>query len=100
MSNVPIQAEQEETQTEQSNSQSSTHSAPVTGFEALQQRLHEDPHDTESWKRLAACAEESGETEKIRTVYDSLLQQFPHTVRLCDTQLCGPLMCSPSTTTT
>ncbi|KAL0060538.1 mRNA 3'-end-processing protein rna14 [Marasmius tenuissimus] len=79
MSSVPLQAEQEETQTEHSQSQSSTHSAPVTGFEALQQRLRDDPHDTESWKRLVASAEESGETEKIRTAYDLLLQQYPHT---------------------
>ncbi|KAK1231479.1 mRNA 3'-end-processing protein rna14 [Marasmius sp. AFHP31] len=79
MSSVSVQAEQEETQTEQSQSQSSTHSAPVTGFEALQQRLRDDPHDTESWKRFVASAEESGETEKIRTAYDLLLQQYPHT---------------------
>ncbi|KAL0575471.1 mRNA 3'-end-processing protein rna14 [Marasmius crinis-equi] len=79
---VKTETSEENHQAEQSQSWSqsteiSTSNLPE--FESLQQRLRDDPHDAESWKRLVACAEDSGETEKIRTVYESLLQQYPHT---------------------
>ncbi|KAK1224668.1 mRNA 3'-end-processing protein rna14 [Marasmius sp. AFHP31] len=47
-------------------------------FQSLQQRLQEDPFDTVSWKSLVASARESGKTESIRTAYEDLLKQYPH----------------------
>uniref|UniRef100_A0A0W0FHF3 mRNA 3'-end-processing protein RNA14 n=1 Tax=Moniliophthora roreri TaxID=221103 RepID=A0A0W0FHF3_MONRR len=71
----------EETILQSQQSQQSTDSSASTlsEFERLEQRLRDDPHDTESWKRLVAAAEDSGETQKIRTAFDALLQQYPHT---------------------
>ncbi|EEB89816.1 hypothetical protein MPER_12049, partial [Moniliophthora perniciosa FA553] len=71
----------EETILQSQQSQQSTDSSASTlsEFERLEQRLRDEPHDTESWKRLVAAAEDSGETQKIRAAFDALLQQYPHT---------------------
>ncbi|KAL0579473.1 mRNA 3'-end-processing protein rna14 [Marasmius crinis-equi] len=51
----------------------------ATEFELLQERVRNNPHDTESWRRLVANARESGNTEKVGAAYDALLEQYPNT---------------------
>ncbi|KAL0062216.1 mRNA 3'-end-processing protein rna14 [Marasmius tenuissimus] len=76
---VPVKAQQAETQPDYSQSQPLPRSVIDVGFEALQKFLSNNLHDTESWKKLVTCAEESGETEKIHIAYNLLLRQYPHT---------------------
>lgn len=50
-------------------------------WDALRRRLAAKPYDPRGWTRLVEIAEELGDTEKIRTTYDSLLEVYPNTVR-------------------
>ncbi|KAL0563898.1 mRNA 3'-end-processing protein rna14 [Marasmius crinis-equi] len=51
----------------------------ATKFETLQERVGNNPHDTESWRKLVAYARESDDTQKVRAAYDALLEQYPNT---------------------
>ncbi|TFK53338.1 Suf-domain-containing protein [Heliocybe sulcata] len=52
---------------------------PPSEWDLLQTRLHDNPHVTDAWHKLVDLAESSGDIEKIKTVYDSLLQTYPNT---------------------
>jgi cleavage stimulation factor subunit 3 len=54
---------------------------PVSEWDALRASLHENPHDTEGWNKLVRMAEDSGDLEKIKDAYESLLKMYPNTVR-------------------
>ena len=54
---------------------------PVSEWEALRASLRENPHDTEGWNKLVRMAEDSGDLEKIKDAYESLLKMYPNTVR-------------------
>ncbi len=54
---------------------------PVTEWDALGTSLRETPHDTEGWNKLVRLAEDSGDLEKIKEGYESLLKMYPNTVR-------------------
>lgn len=53
----------------------------MSGFDALLTDLKERLHNPEGWRQLVEMAEQSGEAEKIRTTFDTLLKQYPNTVR-------------------
>ncbi len=61
--------------------QSSQSLPPLSEFDSLRTQLTEKPHSPALWKRLVEIAEQSGETEKIKVAFDSLLKQYPNTVR-------------------
>ncbi|EDR13145.1 uncharacterized protein LACBIDRAFT_245406 [Laccaria bicolor S238N-H82] len=52
---------------------------PPTEYEALTAQLLEKPHNPENWRRLVNVAESTGDIEKIKTTFDSLLKQYPNT---------------------
>lgn len=52
-----------------------------SNFDALFAELRERPHNPDEWRHLVELAEQTGEVEKIRTVFDVLLKQYPNTVR-------------------
>lgn len=54
---------------------------PVSEWDALRTSLHESPHDTEGWNKLVRLAEDSGDLERIKEAYESLLKMYPNTVR-------------------
>jgi cleavage stimulation factor subunit 3 len=54
---------------------------PVSEWDALRASLRENPHDTEGWNKLVRMAEDSGDLEKIKDAYESLLKMYPNTVR-------------------
>jgi cleavage stimulation factor subunit 3 len=54
----------------------------TSSFDALFAELKEHPHNPDGWRRLVEIAESSGESERIRTIFDALLRQYPNTVRL------------------
>jgi hypothetical protein len=54
---------------------------PVSEWDALRTSLRESPHDTEGWNKLVRLAEDSGDLEKIKEGYESLLKMYPNTVR-------------------
>jgi cleavage stimulation factor subunit 3 len=54
---------------------------PVSEWDVLRASLHENPHDTEGWNKLVRMAEDSGDLEKIKDAYESLLKMYPNTVR-------------------
>jgi hypothetical protein len=54
---------------------------PVTEWDALRASLRENPHDTEGWNKLVRLVEDSGDLEKIKEAYESLLKMYPNTVR-------------------
>ena len=54
---------------------------PVSEWDALRTSLRESPHDTEGWNKLVRLAEDSGDLEKIKEAYESLLKMYPNTVR-------------------
>jgi cytochrome c-type biogenesis protein CcmH/NrfG len=54
---------------------------PVSEWDALRASLRENPHDTEGWNKLVRHAEDSGDLEKIKEAYESLLKMYPNTVR-------------------
>lgn len=43
-------------------------------------RLQEAPYDTNLWNLLIEKAEESGDLEKIKQAYESLLEKYPNAV--------------------
>ncbi|GJJ07957.1 hypothetical protein Clacol_002164 [Clathrus columnatus] len=47
-------------------------------YEALQKRLEKNRFDPTSWNRLIDLAEESGDLEKIKQAYESLLSAYPN----------------------
>jgi len=53
----------------------------VSEWDALRASLRENPHDTEGWNKLVRLAEDSGDLEKIKDAYESLLKMYPNTVR-------------------
>lgn len=55
---------------------------PLPEYEALQQRLEKNRFDPTSWNRLIHLAEESGDIEKIKQAYETLLSAYPNIVRL------------------
>jgi cleavage stimulation factor subunit 3 len=54
---------------------------PISEWDALRASLRENPHDTEGWNKLMRLAEDSGDLEKIKDAYESLLKMYPNTVR-------------------
>ena len=54
---------------------------PVSEWDALRASLRENPHDTEGWNKLVRLAEDSGDLERIKEAYESLLKMYPNTVR-------------------
>ena len=54
---------------------------PVSEWDALRASLRENPHDTDGWNKLVRLAEDSGDLEKIKEAYESLLKMYPNTVR-------------------
>ncbi|KAK7438024.1 mRNA 3'-end-processing protein rna14 [Stygiomarasmius scandens] len=66
-------------QNQNNNSDQVEHVPAPTEFDSLNAHLQEHPFDTEAWRRFLACAEDSGETEKIRVAYEALLKQYPNT---------------------
>jgi hypothetical protein len=52
----------------------------LSEWESLRNRLRDSPHDPEGWSKLVDLAENSGEMEKIKDTYESLLQIYPNTV--------------------
>ena len=57
--------------------------APVSEYDVLNNQLKENPRNPEGWRRLIDWVENSGDTEKLRAAFDTLLQIYPNTV--CDT---------------
>ncbi|KAI9512750.1 hypothetical protein F5148DRAFT_1161352 [Russula earlei] len=51
----------------------------VSEWDALRTSLRENPHDTEGWNKLVRLAEDSGDLEKIKDAYESLLKMYPNT---------------------
>jgi cleavage stimulation factor subunit 3 len=58
-----------------------TQEDPGSEWDALRASLRENPHDTEGWNKLVRMAEDSGDLEKIKDAYESLLKMYPNTVR-------------------
>ena len=54
---------------------------PVSEWDALRASLRENTHDTEGWNKLVRLVEDSGDLEKIKEAYESLLKMYPNTVR-------------------
>ncbi len=65
----------------QNSSQNGGSTPPQSEFEMLLAQLKDNPHQPIKWRRVIDIAQGSGETEKIRTAYEALLQQYPNTVR-------------------
>jgi hypothetical protein len=53
----------------------------ISEWDALRASLRENSHDTEGWNKLVRLAEDSGDLEKIKEAYESLLKMYPNTVR-------------------
>ena len=49
-------------------------------WDELVKSTEEDPFSEAAWDALLDCAEESGDNEKIKAAYDSLLQKYPNVV--------------------
>ncbi len=54
---------------------------PVSEWDALRASLRENAHETEGWNKLVRLVEDSGDLEKIKEAYESLLKMYPNTVR-------------------
>jgi len=54
---------------------------PSSEWDALRTSLRENTHDIEGWNKLVQMAEDSGDLEKIKGAYESLLKMYPNTVR-------------------
>ena len=54
---------------------------PSSEWDVLRTSLRENTHDTEGWNKLVRMAEDSGDLEKIKDAYESLLKMYPNTVR-------------------
>lgn len=54
--------------------------APPSEWDLLRSQLQESPFDTNLWNKLVDKAEESGDIDKIKTAYESLLEKYPNTV--------------------
>lgn len=54
---------------------------PVSEWDALRTSLRENPYNIEGWNKLVRLAEDSGDLEKIKDAYESLLKMYPNTVR-------------------
>ena len=54
---------------------------PVSEWDALRASLRDNPHNTEGWNKLIRLVEDSGDLEKIKEAYESLLKMYPNTVR-------------------
>lgn len=54
---------------------------PSSEWDVLRSSLRENTHDTEGWNKLVRMAEDSGDLEKIKDAYESLLKMYPNTVR-------------------
>ncbi|KAH9065163.1 hypothetical protein EDB83DRAFT_2382211 [Lactarius deliciosus] len=52
---------------------------PVSEWDALRASLRENPHDTEGWNKVVRLVEDSGDLEKIKEAYESLLKMYPNT---------------------
>jgi cleavage stimulation factor subunit 3 len=53
----------------------------VSEWDSLRASLRENPHDTEGWNKLVRLAEDSGDLEKVKEAYESLLKMYPNSVR-------------------
>ncbi len=63
------------------NTEVSSQILPQSEFVSLHAQLVEKPHNPTLWKRLIELAEQSGDPETIKIAFDSLLKQYPNTVR-------------------
>ncbi|KAI0301886.1 hypothetical protein B0F90DRAFT_1716130 [Multifurca ochricompacta] len=52
---------------------------PVSEWDTLRTSLRENPHDTEGWNKVVRLAEDSGDLERIKEAYESLLKMYPNT---------------------
>ncbi|KAH9045764.1 hypothetical protein EDB85DRAFT_1908267 [Lactarius pseudohatsudake] len=52
---------------------------PVSEWDALRASLRENPHDTEGWNKVVRLVEDSGDLERIKEAYESLLKMYPNT---------------------
>ncbi|TDL17626.1 Suf-domain-containing protein [Rickenella mellea] len=52
---------------------------PASEWDALREKLREQPHDTDLWNRLVDRAEESGDIDKIKQAYEAVLEKYPNT---------------------
>ncbi|KAI0002909.1 hypothetical protein BJV74DRAFT_814041 [Russula compacta] len=52
---------------------------PVSEWDSLRASLRENPYDIEGWNKLVRLAEDSGDLEKIKDAYESLLKMYPNT---------------------
>lgn len=55
-------------------------SAAANKWDESLKRTEEDPFSDAAWDALLECAEESGDNERIKAAYDSLLQKYPNIV--------------------
>jgi hypothetical protein len=54
--------------------------APQSEWDSLRAQLRESPLNPDGWLKLVELAEDSGDLEKIKETYESLLQTYPNTV--------------------
>ena len=59
-------------------------------FDTLLADLKRNGHQPEKWRELLSLAERIGENDTIQRAYESLLEQYPNTVRL-SSDAGGPL---------
>ncbi|KAH9963267.1 hypothetical protein BC827DRAFT_1194505 [Russula dissimulans] len=52
---------------------------PVSEWDSLRTSLRENPHDIEGWNKLVRITEDSGDLEKTKDAYESLLKMYPNT---------------------
>ncbi|KAF5366256.1 hypothetical protein D9758_005681 [Tetrapyrgos nigripes] len=77
--NVPVKTEAQDDVVPFTNTDLPAPESSTSEFDSLNAHLQENQSDTEAWRRFVACAEDSGETDKIRTAYEALLKQYPNT---------------------
>ena len=53
----------------------------LSEWATLRQRVEENPYDEAAWNAYVDKAEETGDHEKIKEAYESLLEKYPNTVR-------------------
>ena len=53
---------------------------PQSEWDSLRAQLHESQLNPDDWLKLVELAEDSGDLEKIKETYESLLQTYPNTV--------------------
>ena len=56
---------------------------PLSEWQSLRQRVEENPYNTTAWEDLVENAELSGDQDKVKEAYESLLEKFPNTVGVC-----------------